>query len=223
MIRILLADDQELLREGLRMILDAQDDLEVVGEAGDGREAVQLARTRGADLVLMDVRMPVLDGIQATREIVRANGPRVLVLTTFDLDEYVYEAMRAGATGFLLKSAPRQQLLAAVRAAAGGDVLLAPEVTRRLVERFVTSRARHSSPAELQRLTGREIEVLRLVARGLSNTELAREMHLAETTVKSHVSAVLAKLGVRDRVQAVVYAYESGVVQPGEDPTVRAT
>ena len=160
-----------------------------------------------------------LDGIQATREIVRANGPRVLVLTTFDLDEYVYEAMRAGATGFLLKSAPRQQLLAAVRAAACGDVLLAPEVTRRLVERFVTSRPRCSSPAELQRLSGREIEVLRLVARGLSNTELAREMHLAETTVKSHVSAVLAKLGVRDRVQAVVYAYESGVVQPGEDRT----
>lgn len=221
MIRVLLADDQELLREGLRTILDTQDDLEVVGEASNGQEAVRLARTCRPDLVVMDVRMPVLDGIQATREIVRSGGPRVLVLTTFDLDEYVYEAMRAGATGFLLKSAPRHQLLSAVRTAATGDVLLAPEVTRRLVERFVTARPR-SNPAELQRLSAREVEVLRLLARGLSNTEIAGALHLAETTVKSHVNAVLAKLGLRDRAQAVVYAYESGILQPGGDNTARS-
>jgi DNA-binding NarL/FixJ family response regulator len=216
MIRVLLADDQELLRDGLRMILGSQDDIEVVGEAADGRAAVRLAQLHRPDVVLMDVRMPELDGIAATRQLARDGGPRVLVLTTFDLDEYVYEAMRAGATGFLLKSAPRHQLVSAVRGAASGDVLLAPEVTRRLVERFVTGPRAGPAP-ELDRLSGREREVLRLLARGRSNGEIAAELFLAETTVKTHVSAVLAKLGVRDRVQAVVYAYESGLVSPGDE------
>jgi DNA-binding NarL/FixJ family response regulator len=214
-ISVLLADDQELVRDGLRTIIDTQEDMEVVAEAGDGREAVRLARLRRPDVVVMDVRMPELDGIEATRQLARSDGPRVLVLTTFDLDEYVYEAMRAGATGFALKSAPRHQLLAAIRAAADGDVLLAPAVTRRLVERFVTTPGT-DPPAALARLSAREDEVLRLVARGMSNAELAEELHLAETTVKTHVSAVLAKLGLRDRVQAVVYAYEHGLVRRGD-------
>jgi DNA-binding NarL/FixJ family response regulator len=214
-ISVLLADDQELVRDGLRTIIDTQEDMEVVAEAGDGREAVRLARLRRPDVVVMDVRMPDLDGIEATRQLARSDGPRVLVLTTFDLDEYVYEAMRAGATGFALKSAPRHQLLAAIRAAADGDVLLAPAVTRRLVERFVTTPGT-DPPAALARLSAREDEVLRLVARGMSNAELAEELHLAETTVKTHVSAVLAKLGLRDRVQAVVYAYEHGLVRRGD-------
>ncbi len=217
MIRVLLADDQELLRDGVRMIIDTQDDLQVVGEAADGREAVRLARLRRPDVVLMDVRMPRLDGIAATRELAREGGPRILVLTTFDLDEHVYEAMRAGATGFLLKSAPRHQLLSAIRGAAAGDVLLAPEVTRRLVERFVTGFS-SGPPAALDTLSARELEVLRLLARGRSNGEIAAGLHVAETTVKTHVSAVFAKLGLRARVQAVVYAYESGLVQPGEEP-----
>jgi DNA-binding NarL/FixJ family response regulator len=216
MIRVLLADDQELLRDGLRMILGSQDDIEVVGEAADGRAAVRLAQLHRPDVVLMDVRMPELDGIAATRQLARDGGPRVLVLTTFDLDEYVYEAMRAGATGFLLKSAPRHQLVSAVRGAASGDVLLAPEVTRRLVERFVNGPRAGPAP-ELDRLSDREREVLRLLARGRSNGEIAAELFLAETTVKTHVSAVLGKLGVRDRVQAVVYAYESGLVSPGDE------
>ncbi len=217
MIRILLADDQELMREGLRTILDTQDDLEVVAEASNGREAVHLASAHHPDVVVIDVRMPVLDGIQATRELARPGGPRVLVLTTFDLDEYVHEAMRAGATGFLLKSAPRHQLLSAVRSAAAGDALLAPDVTRRLIERFVATPPRGASTPEMERLSTRELEVLRLAARGLSNIEMAAALHLAETTLKSHVSAILAKLGLRDRVQAVVYAYETGIVVPGDD------
>lgn len=217
MIRVLIADDQELLRSGLRMIIDMQDDIEVVGEAGDGREAVRLARLRQPDVVIMDVRMPQLDGIAATAELARTGGPRVLVLTTFDLDEYVYEAMRAGATGFLLKSAPRDQLLAAIRGAAAGDVLLAPEVTRRLIERFVAKTGiRKSSEVLTDTLTSREVEVLRLIASGKSNAEIGAALHLAETTVKTHVSAVLAKLRLRDRVQAVVYAYETGLVEPGQ-------
>lgn len=215
MISVLLADDQELIRDGLRTIIDTQEDMEVVGDAGDGREAVRLARLRRPAVVVMDVRMPVVDGIEATRQLARDDGPRVLVLTTFDLDEYVYEAMRAGATGFMLKSAPRHQLLAAIRAAADGDVLLAPEVTRRLVERFVTV-PHGGPPPEFARLSAREVEVLRLIARGLSNAELAAALHLAETTVKTHVSAVLAKLRLRDRVQAVVYAYETGLVRRGD-------
>jgi DNA-binding NarL/FixJ family response regulator len=214
-ISVLLADDQELVRDGLRTIIDTQEDMEVVAEAGDGREAVRLARLRRPDVVVMDVRMPELDGIEATRQLARGDGPRVLVLTTFDLDEYVYEAMRAGATGFALKSAPRHQLLAAIRAAADGDVLLAPAVTRRLIERFVTTPGT-DQPAALARLSAREHEVLRLLARGMSNAELAEELHLAETTVKTHVSAVLAKLGLRDRVQTVVYAYEHGLVRRGD-------
>jgi DNA-binding NarL/FixJ family response regulator len=214
-ISVLLADDQELVRDGLRTIIDTQEDMEVVAEAGDGRETVRLARLRRPDVVVMDVRMPELDGIEATRQLARSDGPRVLVLTTFDLDEYVYEAMRAGATGFALKSAPRHQLLAAIRAAADGDVLLAPAVTRRLIERFVTTPGA-DPPAALARLSAREHEVLRLVARGMSNAELAEELHVAETTVKTHVSAVLAKLGLRDRVQAVVYAYEHGLVRRGD-------
>jgi DNA-binding NarL/FixJ family response regulator len=214
-IAVLLADDQELVREGLRTIIDTQDDMTVVGEAANGREAVRLARRHRPDVVVMDVRMPELDGIEATRQLTRAEGPRVLVLTTFDLDEYVYEAMRAGATGFLLKSAPRHQLLSAIRTAAAGDALLAPEVTRRLIERFVAAPGVGPRP-ELERLSGREQEVLRLLARGLSNAELAAELYLAETTVKTHVSAVLTKLGLRDRVQAVVYAYESGLVRAGD-------
>jgi DNA-binding NarL/FixJ family response regulator len=217
-ISVLLVDDQELVREGLRTIIDSQADMEVIGEAANGREAVRLARLRRADVVVMDVRMPELDGITATRQLARDNGPKVLMLTTFDLDEYVYEAMRAGATGFVLKSAPRHQLLAAIRVAADGDVLLAPEVTRRLIERFVTTR-HNGPPPELGRLSPREQEVLRLVARGLSNAELAAELHLAETTVKTHVSAVLGKLGLRDRVQAVVFAYEAGLVRPGDPAT----
>jgi DNA-binding NarL/FixJ family response regulator len=214
-IGVLLADDQELIREGLRTIIDTQEDMTVVAEAADGREAVLLARRHRPDVVVMDVRMPDVDGIEATRQLTQIEGPRVLVLTTFDLDEYVYEAMRAGAIGFLLKSAPRHQLLSAIRTAAAGDTLLAPEVTRRLIERFVAAPAGPPSP-ELERLSEREKEVLRLLARGLSNAELAAELYLAETTVKTHVSAVLTKLGLRDRVQAVVYAYESGVVRAGD-------
>lgn len=216
MIRVLIADDQELLRSGLRMIIEMQDDLEVVGEAGDGHEAVRLARLRQPDVVIMDVRMPQLDGIAATAELARTGGPRVLVLTTFDLDEYVYDAMRAGATGFLLKSAPRDQLLAAIRGAAAGDVLLAPEVTRRLIERFVAKPGLGKATDVTDRLTNREVEVLRLIASGKSNAEIGAALHLAETTVKTHVSAVLAKLRLRDRVQAVVYAYETGLVEPGQ-------
>jgi DNA-binding NarL/FixJ family response regulator len=212
-IRVLLADDQDLVREGLRTIIHTQEDMEVIAEASNGKEAVRLARQHRPDVAVMDVRMPELDGIQATRQLTRGDGPRVLVLTTFDLDEYVYEAMRAGATGFALKSAPRHQLLAAIRAAADGDVLLAPAVTRRLIERFVADTPGTEPPAALARLSAREAEVLRLVARGLSNAELAAELHLAETTVKTHVSAVLTKLGLRDRVQAVVYAYEHGLIR----------
>ena len=215
MIRVLIADDQELLRSGLRMILDMQDDIEVVAEAGDGREAVRLARLHQPDVVVMDVRMPQLDGIAATAELARTGGPRVLVLTTFDLDEYVYEAMRAGATGFLLKSAPRDQLLSAIRGAAVGDTLLAPEVTRRLIERFVAKGGTPKSDGATDLLTTREVEVLRLIADGKSNAEIGAALHLAETTVKTHVSSVLAKLRLRDRVQAVVYAYETGLVEPG--------
>ena len=216
MIRIIVADDQELLRSGLRMIIQTQDDMEIVAEASNGREAIGLVRKHQPDVVVMDVRMPELDGIAATAEITRGGNARVLVLTTFDLDEYVYDAMRAGATGFLLKSAPRDQLLAGIRSAAAGDALLAPEVTRRLVERFVTTGAPGRRSEDLDRLTSREVDVLRLIAKGRSNAEIGASLHLAETTVKTHVSAVLAKLRLRDRVQAVVFAYESGLVAVGE-------
>lgn len=211
MIRVVLADDQELVREGLRTILQAEGDIEVVGEAGDGDEAVRLTRLRRPDVVVMDVQMPGTDGLAATRTLVDTGSEaRVLVLTTFDLDEYVYEAMQAGASGFVLKTAPRHQLLAAVRTVADGDVLLAPSVTRRLIERFV--RPAESSAAELRRLTDREREVLTLVGEGLTNAEIAAALHLAQTTVKTHIGALLSKLGARDRVQLVITAYRAGLV-----------
>ena len=216
MIRVLLADDQALVRAGFRMILKAEPGIEVTGEAGDGAEAVALARELSPDVVLMDVRMPILDGIEATRRIVDGDdAPRVLVLTTFDLDEYVYEALRAGASGFLLKDAPEDQLVAGIRIVAGGGSLFAPAVTRRLIERFAGTRAMELPP-ELDELTAREREVLRLVARGLSNAEIAATLFVSEHTVKTHVAHVLRKLDLRDRVQAVVLAYETGIVKPGE-------
>jgi DNA-binding NarL/FixJ family response regulator len=215
-IRALIADDQALVRSGFRMILEARDDLEVVGEAEDGAEAVAAARSARPDVILMDVRMPKLDGVEATRQIVDSGSPaRVLILTTYDLDEYVYAAIRAGASGFLLKDVEPERLVDAVRAVARGDVLLAPTVTRRLLERFVATLPDEapSPPPGLASLTAREREILELVAAGLSNAEIAERLFLGETTVKSHVSSVLRKLGLRDRVQAVVLAYETGLVQ----------
>jgi DNA-binding NarL/FixJ family response regulator len=215
-IRVLIADDQALMRGGFRLILDAQDDIEVVGEAIDGRDAVEQFRRLGPDVVVMDVRMPSMDGIEATRRLTAGEQvARVLILTTFDLDEYVYEALRAGASGFLLKDRPPEELVAAVRVVASGEALLAPSVTRRLIEEFA-SRPRGPVPRhELDELTDREREVLTLMARGLSNAEVAEHLFIAETTVKTHVGRVLQKLGLRDRAQAVVLAYESGLVRPG--------
>jgi DNA-binding NarL/FixJ family response regulator len=215
-IRVLLADDQELVRTGFRMILKAEKDIDVVGEAGDGAEAVELARSLRPDVVLMDIRMPVLDGLEATRRLVAANtDTRVLILTTFDLNEYVYEALRAGASGFLVKDAPAAQLVTAIRVVADGDALLAPSITRRLISEFARRPAPTGKPEEMKELTPRELEVLRLVARGLSNAEIAKELFVSDATVKTHVARVLMKLSLRDRVQAVVAAYESGLVQPG--------
>jgi DNA-binding NarL/FixJ family response regulator len=218
MIRVLIADDQALVRAGFRAILEAEDDLEVVGEAAGGREAVALAWDTTPDVVLMDIRMPDLDGIEATRRLLKRDAaPKVLMLTTFDLDEYLYEAMRAGASGFLLKDVPRDQLVAAVRTIAAGDALLAPALVQRLVEDFVRRPPPGTTvPAELEGLSDRELEVLRLVARGLSNAEIAQALFVSETTVRTHVGHILAKLGVRGRVQAVVAAYESGLVRPGD-------
>jgi DNA-binding NarL/FixJ family response regulator len=217
-IRILIADDQPVVRLGFSAMCAAQPDMEVAGAAGDGREAVRLAASQPVDVALMDIRMPVLNGIDATRQLKSLPAaPYVLVLTTFDLDEYVYEALRAGASGFLLKDAVPAQILEAIRVVAAGDALLAPQVTRRLIAEFAT-RARLSPPPGLSALTPREGEVFRLLARGLTNTEIAARLHLAEQTVKSHVSAILMKLGLRDRVQAVVLAYESGLVVPGDAP-----
>ncbi len=217
MIRVLVADDQTLVRAGFRAILEVQDDLEVVGEAEDGDEAVALARELRPDVVLMDIRMPGVDGIEATRRLIRdGDAPRILMLTTFDLDEYVYEAMKAGASGFLLKDAPRDQLVGAVRTVAAGDALLAPALVRRLIEDFVRRPAPGARPpAELDDLTEREREVLTLIARGLANAEIAARLFVSEATVRTHVTHILAKLGLRDRVQAVVLAYETGLVQPG--------
>lgn len=220
MIRILIADDHELVRSGLRVMLDAQDVLEVVGEAADGAAAVERAHDLRPDIVVMDIRMPRMDGIEATRRIVaqRPVPPRVLVLTTFDLDEYVWEALRTGAGGFLLKDAAPQQIAEAVRTVAAGESLLAPAVTRRLVERFVrTPLPASAERARFAALTERELEVLVLVARGLSNGEIAGRLFLSEATVKTHVTRILGKLGLRDRVQAVVLAYESGLVEPGSE------
>lgn len=213
MIRILLADDQALVRGGLRLILDAEPDLEVVGEAADGEQAVERAIETRPDLALMDIRMPSVDGIEATRQLL-AEVPtaRVLVLTTFDLDDYVIDAFRAGASGFLLKTAPPQQLVAAVRTVQEGDALLTPASTRRLIEQ--AARPAAAAPA-LDHLTAREHDVLRLLARGLTNAEIAKELIVEASTVKSHVASLLSKLGLRDRVHAVVFAYESGLVQPG--------
>lgn len=218
-VRLLIADDHHLVRSGLRGMLDVHDDLEVVGEAADGLAALEAAEELRPDLVVMDIRMPRLDGIEATRRLrSRPDAPQVLVLTTFDLDEYVFEALRAGAGGFMLKDAPPSQLAEAVRTVATGDTLLAPAVTRRLVERFVRRPGPTPSQEQaLERLTEREREVLLLVARGLSNAELAAHLFLSEATVKTHVTRLLTKLGLRDRVQAVVFAYETGLVEPGAD------
>jgi DNA-binding NarL/FixJ family response regulator len=215
-IRVLIADDQALMRTGFRMILDAQDDIEVVGEAIDGADAIRRFDALSPDVVVMDVRMPTMDGIEATRRLSALDRPaRVLILTTFDLDEYVYEALRAGASGFLLKDRPPEELVAAVRVVATGEALLAPSVTRRLIEEFAR-RAPAVKAIELDELTEREREVLVLMAKGLSNAEIARALFVAETTVKTHVGRVLHKLGLRDRAQAVVLAYESGLVHPGD-------
>jgi DNA-binding NarL/FixJ family response regulator len=214
-IRVLLADDQELVRAGFRMILETQADIQVVGEAGDGVEAVTATRRLRPEVVLMDIRMPNLDGLQATRQVVAAgSGSRVVILTTFDLDEYVYQALAAGASGFLLKNAPPEQLISAVRVVAAGDGLLAPSITRRVIEQFTRLPPPGGDDA-LVGLTDREREVLMLVARGLSNAEIAAQLVVSDATVKSHVAHLLAKLHVRDRVQAVVLAYESGLVRPG--------
>jgi DNA-binding NarL/FixJ family response regulator len=218
-VRVLIVDDQALVRTGFRMILEAEDDMEVIGEAADGREAIDETRRLQPDVVLMDVRMPELDGIEATRRLLDGNGveAKVVMLTTFDMDEYVYEALRAGASGFMLKDVPPEQLVTGIRAVASGDALLAPSETRRVIEEFVRRppASVRERPQELEDLTERELEVLKQMARGLSNAEIAKELYVSETTVKTHVARVLMKLGLRDRVQAVVLAYESGLVQPG--------
>jgi len=216
-IRVLIADDQALVRGAFRMMLQSEPDIDVVGEAENGRDAIEQARLRRPDVVLMDVRMPDVDGIEATRGLLEGevDGPRVLMLTTFDLDDYVYEAMKAGASGFMLKTAPPEQFADAVRTVARGEALLAPTVTRRLIEAFVT-RPRVGESDRLAELTERERDVLRQVARGLSNAEIAEVLVLGETTIKTHVNRILTKLGLRDRTQAAVLAYETGLVQPGE-------
>ena len=224
MIRVLLVDDQALVRAGFRMILDAESEIQVVGEATDGRDAIDQARALRPDVVLMDIRMPELDGLEATRRILAAvdgdGGPKILMLTTFDLDEYVYEALRAGASGFLLKDTPPEQLVAAIHVIAEGDALLSPAVTKRVIGEFVRGGGPKPEAQfpRLEDLTAREHEVLKLIARGLSNAEIAKELFVSETTVKTHVARILMKLGLRDRVQAVVLAYEAGVVSPGETP-----
>jgi len=218
-IRVLLADDQAVVRDGLKVILDAQEDIDVVGEAADGAEVIQLVRTRKPDVVVMDIRMPRVDGIEATRRLGDDDptAPRVLVLTTFGEDQYIYEALRAGASGFLLKDAQRAELIDAVRIVAAGERVLSPDVTRRVIEQFVQRRPPASgTPAELAELTTRELDVTRLVARGLSNAEIADELVVSPGTVKSHVAHILLKLGLRDRIQVVVLAYETGLVQPGD-------
>ncbi len=219
MIRVLLADDQALVREGFRALIDRETDMTVVGEAADGAEAVQLARQMGPDLVLMDIRMPGTDGLEATRRILTGADPgiRVLILTTFDQDDYLYAALKAGASGFLLKDVRQAQLLAAIRTVTAGDALLAPSVIRRLIENFCRRPPPGGTalPAPLDRLTGREIEILTLMARGLSNGEIGARLFVSESTVKTHVGRVLSKVEARDRVQAVVLAYESGLIEPG--------
>jgi len=219
-IRVLIVDDQALVRAGFRMILESEPGIEIVGEASDGLEALERAREHAPDVVLMDIRMPNLDGLEATRRLVGGgyDGLRVLMLTTFDLDEYVYEALRAGASGFLLTDTPPEQLVAAIQVIASGDALLSPTITKRVIEEFIRrppSTLETALPAALGELTARELEVLGFMARGLSNAEIAKDLFVSETTVKTHVARILMKLDLRDRVQAVVYAYESGLVQPG--------
>jgi DNA-binding NarL/FixJ family response regulator len=219
-IRVVLVDDQELVRTGFRLILNAEDDIDVVGEAGDGRDGIAVIRRVEPDVVLMDIRMPHMDGIEATRELCRGKAredcPKILILTTFDIDEYVYDALEAGASGFLLKDTPADDLVAGIRTIAAGDGLLAPSVTRRLIEQFAArpGSAPRVTPG-LDTLTEREVEVLEHLARGLSNAEMADALFVSETTIKTHVSHILTKLNLRDRVQAVVAAYESGLVSPG--------
>jgi DNA-binding NarL/FixJ family response regulator len=219
-IKVLIVDDQSLVRAGFQMILEAETDIEVVGEAADGLTAVLAAREIEPDVILMDVRMPNVDGLEATRRLLegKETGPKILILTTFDIDEYVYEALRAGASGFLLKDTPPEQLVEAIRIVAGGDALLSPAVTRRVIAEFVRRPPAPSrqAPPGLDELTARELEVLGLIARGLSNAEIAAEAYVSETTVKTHVARILMKLRLRDRVQAVVFAYEHGIVQAGE-------
>jgi DNA-binding NarL/FixJ family response regulator len=220
MIRVLIADDQALVRTGFRVILNAEPDLEVVGEAADGRETIEAVRTQRPDVVLMDIRMPNLDGIEATRRLAAAaHAPRVLILTTFDLDQYVYEALRAGASGFLLKDATAEELLQAVRVVAAGEALLSPSITRRLIADYARRPPPNERPAALDELTPRELEVLRLIARGLSNRDIARKLVLGDATIKTHVARIFAKLDLHDRTQAVVLAYETGLVTPGESET----
>jgi DNA-binding NarL/FixJ family response regulator len=217
-VRVLIADDQHLVRTGLKVILDSEPDIEVIGEATHGREAVSMTRELRPDVAVMDIRMPELDGIEATKQITAHNREprtRVLMLTTFDLDEYVFEALRAGASGFLLKDVPATQLAASVRMIAAGDALLAPTITRRLIEQFVAARPAAPPPPGLDELTPRELEVFRLVAKGMSNAEIAAELVIGEATVKTHLTRLLMKLNLRDRIQAVVLAYETGVISPG--------
>lgn len=218
-IRVVVADDQELVRSGFSMILEAQADIEVVAEAGDGAAAVDAVRRHTPDVLLLDIRMPVMDGLEAARRVCAQSGCKVVMLTTFDLDEYVYDALYAGASGFLLKDVRRDDLVHAVRVVAGGDSLLAPTITRRLVADIVRRRreeaATEPAPDRLDVLTAREVETLRMLARGLSNAEIATTLFVSEHTVKTHVSNVLSKLGLRDRVQAVICAYETGLVTPG--------
>jgi DNA-binding NarL/FixJ family response regulator len=218
-VRVVIADDQALVRAGFKMILEAEPEIEVVGEAEDGVEAVEMIKRLKPDVALMDIRMPRLNGLEATRQITNGAGEtptRVLVLTTFDLNEYVYEALRAGASGFLLKDVPSEQLVAGIHVVARGEALLAPSITRRLIEEFAKNQpVERATPKEVEELTARELEVFKLIARGMSNAEVAAELIVSETTVKTHVARILMKLHLRDRVQAVVYAYESGMIQPG--------
>jgi DNA-binding NarL/FixJ family response regulator len=221
-VTILIADDQALVRAGFRMILESEPDLDVVAEASDGGEAVELARRARPDVILMDIRMPTLDGLEATRRIVAAdrNPPRVLMLTTFDLDEYVFDALKAGASGFLLKDVSPEQLVAGVRVVAAGESLLAPSLTQRLIESFISEHPRTQPvPNEFDELTARELEIFKLLGRGLSNAEIADRLVVSGTTVRTHVGRVLFKLGLRDRVQAVVLAYEAGIIRPGDAAT----
>jgi DNA-binding NarL/FixJ family response regulator len=217
-VRVVLVDDQALIRTGFKMILETEDDIEVVGEASDGEQAISMTRSVRPDVVLMDVQMPTMDGLEATGRIVRdANLPsRIVILTTFERDDYVFEALRAGASGFLLKNAPSEELVHAVHVVAAGDALLAPSVTRRVIEGFIRRPAHRSNALELQRLTERETEILQLLATGKSNSELAAHLFVGEGTIKTHVSSVLTKLGLRDRMQAVIFAYESGLIEPGQ-------